>query len=65
MYYHIMKKSDEWHLYRGHDHAPLLVDRYRAIVLREARRLARQNRFRVVVHPEPSPARAMQEKCEL
>jgi hypothetical protein len=50
MYYHVMHKDGEWHLYFGNSIAPILVDHDRRRILEAARKLARQNGMKIVIH---------------
>jgi hypothetical protein len=57
MYYHVMHKDGEWRLYLGNSPAPVLAHAERRKVLDAARKLARQNGMKIVIHKatEPDP----------
>lgn len=63
MYYHVMQKDGEWRLYLGNSPAPVLAHADRRKVLDAARKLARQNGMKIVIHKatEPDPPASPQE----
>lgn len=56
-YYHVMCKSDAWHLYHGDGPYPLMSDRSKTVILNAARRRARDYGAKVIVHKAPEPER--------
>ncbi len=52
VYYHVIKKLGQWHLYADHGATVLAADTTQAAVVRTARTLARQHGARVVLHKE-------------
>jgi hypothetical protein len=52
-YYHVIFRAGAWHLYLGDGQYPLMVDEDKAAVIKAARRRARENRFKVIIHRAP------------
>ena len=52
-YYHVVNRDGRWHLYFGNSFSPLLTNDDRRKVIDAARKLARQNGMKIVIHKAP------------